>query len=145
MNAAREHLVIERNDRSQAQVSAALANAVDRLLPRRVASKVRKILDDFAERRRDSFRVRKTSFRFHGFSSNEAKRFRTAISRIRFSRRRLRVKVYENALLTRLRPRADRNELAHADGRLVRAGHDPGNADVHHLIGIPRWLYEWME
>ena len=128
MNAAREHLVIERNDRSQAQVSAALANAVDRVLPRRVASKVRKILDDFAERRRDSFRVRKTSFRFHGFTSKEAKRFRTAISRIRFSRRRLRVKVYENALLTRLRPRADGTMVG---GLFDRQGVPIREAQIH--------------
>src|SRR5690348_9558665 len=114
--------------RSQARVPAALASALDRARPRRVASKIRKILDNFAERRRDSFRIRKTSFRFHGFTAQEVKRFRRAISRIRFSRRRLRVKVYEDARLTRLRPRADGTMVG---GLFDRQGAPIREAQVH--------------
>jgi hypothetical protein len=135
LSAAREHLVIDRDGRSQAQASAALANAFDRVRPARRVKKTRKwaeaiqrIVDRLVERRRDSFRVRKTDFSFHGFTATEVKRFRAAISRIRFSRRRLRVKVYENAQLTRLRPRADGTMVG---GLFDRHGAPIREAQVH--------------
>jgi hypothetical protein len=128
LNAPREHRMSGGGGRSQARVPAALASALDRARPRRVVSKIRKILDNFAERRRDSFRIRKTSFRFHGFTAHEVKRFRRAISRIRFSRRRLRVKVYEDARLTRLRPRADGTMVG---GLFDRQGAPIPEAQVH--------------
>lgn len=74
---------------------------------RRLGKAVGRRLKSALVRERNGFRIRRTSFKFHGFTADDLKRFRASMSRIRFSWRRLRVRICPDALITPLRPRAD--------------------------------------